>query len=330
MYDDLANLIQGMCDMQNSLIRRLVNTATSLSVAIVLSSTNASADQSDAEKALETFNSAMLSIFHRGQDELTADTRPIMVIARDVTVISKDGEASYPRNAPRYQHLKSVTHVLLGIIGAVTPWPEGTADEERWKREFSSISTEIDTVLAAIGDLGLPEESLVSQKEMLEKARTFTKNAVSRNELTREAVFKVINDIRPIWAQNMREAARAELIALHAAVSDARAAMSDDDWAAMYVVHHGGSSVENVNVVLLYLQRVMPNKVAAGQVMFAENAHGKDALAKHVGYVRMQRNVGAWAFGDPGRMEVDLLGYEAGSILDEMIQASPQLDAVSR
>ncbi len=309
--------------MQNLFMQRGVNIAAVLSIALFLSSANASADQSDAEKAVETFNGAMLSIFHRGQDALSADTRPIMVIARDVTVISKDGEATYPRNAPQYQHLKSTTHVLLGIIGAVTPWPDDEAGEERWKHEFSSISAEIDALLAAIDGLEISQDSLASQRTMLETARTFAKQSLAQDAVTREAVAKVINDTRPIWVENMREAARAELTALHAAVSEARAAMDEDDWSKMYIVHHGGSSVEDVNVVLLYLQRVMPEKVAAGQVMFAENAHGTDALAKHVGYVVMQRNVGAWAFGDPARMEVDLLGYEAGSILDEMIQASP-------
>ena len=211
----------------------------------------------------------------------------------------------------------------MGIIGAVTPWPDDEAENERWKHEFSSIATEIDTLLAAIDDLGLSKELLANQRDMLEKTHEFIKHALDQNEVTREAVSKIINDTRPVWVDNMRQAARAELTALHKAVSDARAAMDAEDWAKMYVVHHGGSSVKDVNVVLLYLQRVMPEKVAAGQVMFAENAHGTDALVKYVGYVMMQRHVGAWAFGDPARMEVDLLGYEAGSVLDEMIPAPP-------
>ena len=67
----------------------------------------------------------------------------------------------------------------------------------------------------------------------------------------------------------------------------------------------------------------MPEKVAAGQVLYAEGVHGMNEMIKFVGYARMQRLVGAWAFGDPGRMEVDLLGYEAGSILDELIEVTP-------
>ncbi len=312
--------------MQTFWMRRSCNFAAVLGLVLLFSPATLAADQSDADKAVDTFNHAMLSIFHRGQGALSEDTRPIMVIARDVIVISKDGKATYPRSAPRYQQLKSTTHVLLGIIGAVTPWPDDDAGNDRWKREFSTISAEIDALLAAIDGLGLSQDSLASQKEMLEKARAFTEQALAQGELTREAVSKIINDTRPIWVENMRETARAELTALHSAVSSARAAMDEEDWAKMYIVHHGGSSVEDVNVVLLYLQRVMPEKVAAGQVMFAENAHGTDALANHVGYVIMQRNVGAWAFGDPARMEVDLLGYEAGSILDEMIEAPSPAD----
>lgn len=281
------------------------------------------ADQSKAMDAVGAFDKAMLSIFRRGQDALTAETRPVMVIARDVTIMSDNGEVSFPRGAPNYLIFKSTSHVLLGIIGAVTPWPNEGSENPRWKQDFATIAQEIDTLLAAINDLDLPKEEIARQRQMLEGASSFVSGAVKRGTLTRQDVTDAINDMRPIWAANMREAARAELATLHKAVSDARAAVSKEVWDDMYVVHHGGSNVTGINVVELYLERVMPEKVAAGQVMFAENAHGNKAMADFVGYERMQRLVGAWAFGDPGRMEVDLLGYEAGSLLDEMIPSPP-------
>lgn len=291
-----------------------------------LSPVNVLADENEALDAIDTFDKAMLSIFRRGQDALTAQTRPVMVIARDVTVMTEDGERSYPRDAPDYLIFKSTSHVLLGIIGAVTPWPETEAENERWKQEFGTIAQAIDTLLTSIGNLNLSDDAIARQRQMLEAARAFARDAVRRGTLTRKDVSKAINDMRPVWAANMRDAARVELAALHKAVSDARAAVSKEDWDKMYVVHHGGSNVTGVNVVELYLERVMPQKVAAGQVMFAENAHGNKAMADYVGYERMQRHVGAWAFGDPARMEVDLLGYEAGAILDAMIPSSPPDD----
>ncbi|WP_170381399.1 hypothetical protein [Ruegeria atlantica] len=303
-----------------------VRSVLAASVIMLFSPTIVSADQSEAMKAIDTFDKTMLSIFRRGQDVLTAQTRPVMVIARDVTVMTKDGEVTFPRDAPNYLIFKSTSHVLLGIIGAVTPWPDEDTENARWKEDFENIAKAIDTLLNSVGHLDLPEDTKSRQRQMLETARAFTLDAVNRGTLTSEEVSKVINDMRPAWAANMRDAARAELGALHKAVSDARAAVSQDVWDNMYVVHHGGSNVTGVNVVELYLERVMPQKVAAGQVMFAENAHGNQAMADFVGYERMQRHVGAWAFGDPARMEVDLLGYEAGAILDEMIPSSPPLE----
>ncbi len=297
--------------------------ATVLSLAILGASSPTAADQGSAEKAVSSFNDAMLSMYHRGQADLTQATRPVMIIARDVTVVSENGNATYPRDAPGYNELKSTSHVVIGIIGAVTPWPQGESGKERWKRDFATISSESKTLLAAIDDLGLSKETSANQRAMLEKARAFVESAISQDDLTPEAVTQAINDLRPYWAENMRETARAELKTLHAAVSDARAAMAEEDWADMYVVSHGGPDVRKVNVVRMYLERVMPEKVAAGQVLYAEGVHGTNEMIKYVGYARMQRLVGAWAFGDPGRMEVDLLGYEAGSILDELIEVTP-------
>lgn len=312
-----------MGDMTKTLMKSCANAIAILGVLILSTSPQAANEEASAEKAAQTFDHAMLSIFHRSQKELTANTRPIMIIARDVTVVSKDGEVSYPRNALQYNALKSVSHVLLGIIGAVTPWPEGDAGQKRWMADFAKIKSEIDTFLASIDGLGLEKESLADQRAMLEKARAFVEDALNQGRLTPEAVAHAINDMRPMWAKNMRRAAHAELTTLHAAVSDARAAMEEKDWADMYVVAHGRTDVRKINVVLNYLQRVMPEKFAAGQVLFAENTSGKEEIIKYVGYIKMQRHVGAWAFGNPGRMEVDLLGYEAGSVLDELIEVAP-------
>ncbi|WP_170421489.1 hypothetical protein [Ruegeria arenilitoris] len=309
--------------MKPFLVDRLIQLFVLTCLGVFLAPAGVQADQSKAMDAIGTFDKAMLSIFHRGQDALTAESRPVMVIAKDVTVMTDTGEKSFPRDAPNYLIFKSTSHVLLGIIGAVTPWPDEDAESPRWQQDFASISQEIDTLLAAIGGLDLPPEEIAQQRQMLETAQTFVNGAAERGTLTRQDVSNAINEMRPVWAANMRKAARAELNSLHKAVSDARASVSDDVWDEIYVVHHGGSNVTGINVVELYLERVMPQKVEAGQVMFAEHAHGNKAMADFVGYEKMQRLVGAWAFGDPVRMEVDLLGYEAGSLLDELIPSPP-------
>lgn len=297
--------------------------AGALSISVAMLPTVAATDQAGPDEAVDSFNKAMLSIFHRGQDRLTAKTRPVMVIARDVTVIAEDGNATYPRDAPQYANLKSTSHVILAIIGAVTPWPEDDEAKARSMTDLKSVSDEIDTFLSVIDSVDMPADLLADQRKMLQMAKEFAENALEEGLVNRDSVSDVINKMRPIWAQNMREAARAELEALHKAVSAARASMDEESWDRVYIVHHGGMNVKSVNVVQLYLERVMPEKLAAGQLLFAENKHGIDAMAEEAGYTRMQRIVGAWAFGDPARMEVDLLGYEAGSVLDEMIPAPP-------
>ena len=303
---------------------RAVFAVSALSTALLIAEApQVIADEGKAEEAMQNFNHAMLSILRRSQDEVTANTRPVMLIARDVTVVSEGGEKTYPRVGPRYDQLKSVSHVLLGIIGAVTPWPESETEKARLIEDFTTIKAEIKSFLAAIDGLGLPEDMLASQRDMLRTAETFVDKVLEKGDLTQTEVTQAINDMRPVWAANMRGAVRVELQALHKAVTAAREGLNEDEWGRLYVVSHGGPNVRAINVVQQYLQRVMPEKVAAGQVLFAESIRGKDAMIKHVGYARMQRIVGAWAFGDPKRMEVDLLGYEAGSVLDEIIPVAP-------
>jgi hypothetical protein len=126
-----------MCDMTKTLMKSCANVIAILSVVMLSTSPQAANEEASAEKAAESFDHAMLAIFHRSQKELTANARPIMIISRDVTVVSKDGEVSYPRNAPHYDAPKS----------------------------------EIGMFLAAIDGLGLSKDALADQRAMFEKAR---------------------------------------------------------------------------------------------------------------------------------------------------------------
>ncbi|WP_170560122.1 hypothetical protein [Ruegeria atlantica] len=304
-----------------TILQNVLIAATSM----VLAGTTLDAQEADpnALKASDTFDKAMLDIYYRGREALTDETRPIMIIARDVTVVTEHGQKVYPRVGPAYDQFKSVAHVLLGIIGSVTPWPEGDAGKIRWMSDFSKIQTEIESFLTAIDGIGLSPEELADQVAMLEKANAFVTEALSKETLTPQMVADAINDIRPYWSKNMTRAAQVELNALHNAVTAARAGIDAADWDQTYIITHGPNFVGNTGVVLQYLQRVMPEKFDSRQVLFAENISGLDHLVKYVGHMRMQWQVGAWAFGDPMRMDVDLLGYEVGSLLDGMIMVDP-------
>jgi hypothetical protein len=279
-----------------------------------------------APSPTDAFDEAMRAIYHRGQRDLTDGTRPLLIVGRDLTLVTAETTESYPFTPPIYHQLKSISHTVLGLIGAVTPWPSGPGGEERWHQELGAIKAAIEALDASLAELGLTADQRARAESILAKGNAFVSNALDSGALRADDAADFLNAVRADWLANARDAERAKLTRLHETVSKLRDAMSAEDWAQTIVLVRGSSVVRKNNGTLDYFARVMPDQFASRHVMFGENIHSLDDSVKHVGDVMMQRQVGAWVFNDPDRMEIDLLGYEAGSVLDEILPGAPPRD----
>jgi hypothetical protein len=305
-------------------IKRAALIVAVLAMLPVAATAHAAGVPSDAApSATNDFDKAMLTIYLRGQRDLTDGTRPLLIAGGGLTLVTAEETKTYHYTPQLYDDLKSISHIVLGVIGAVTPWPTGHDGEARWRREFGDIKAAIEALVPSLSALGLTAAQLARAKSILSKGDAFVSNALDTGALSPEEVAAFLNSVRAEWLANARDAEYAHLSGLHETVTKLRDEMSPEDWARTIVLVRGSSVVRGNNGALGYFARVMPDQFAARRVMFGENVHGLDDSVKHVGEIMMQRHVGAWVFSDPDRMEIDLLGFEAGSILDEILPGSP-------
>ena len=276
-----------------------------------------------ARSATDAFDHAMRAIYHRGQRDLTDGTRPLLIHGGGLTLVTTEGSKHYDYTPRLYNQLKSISHIVLGVIGAVTPWPSGPDGEARWRGEFADIKVAIGTLDGSLAELGLTADQLARAKSILSKGDEFVSNALDTGRLNPDDVAQFLNSVRADWLKNVRDAEYAKLTGLHETVSKLRDEMSAEDWARTIVLVRGSSVVRKNDGTLDYFARVMPDQFASRRVMFGENIHSIEDSVRHIGDVMMQRQVGAWVFGDPARMEMDLLGYEAGSVLDAILPGAP-------
>lgn len=279
-----------------------------------------------APSATDEFDEAMRAIYHRGQRDLADGTRPLLIAGGGITLVTAETTKTYHYTPQLYDDLKSISHIVLGVIGAVTPWPTGPDGEARWRREFGDIKAAIGALDPSLAELGLTAAQLARAKSILSKGDAFVSNALDTGALSPDDVAGFLNSVRAEWLANARDAEYAHLSGLHETVTKLRDEMSAEDWARTIVLVRGSSVVRQNNGALGYFARAMPDQFASRHVMFGENIHSLDDSVRHVGYVMMQRHVGAWVFSDPNRMEIDLLGFEAGSILDEILPGAPPRD----
>jgi hypothetical protein len=299
-----------------------------ISAMLPLAATVRAADgPSDAARsATDEFDQAMRAIYHRGQRDLSDGTRPLLIVGGDLTLVTAETTKSYEFTPRLYHELKSVSHIVLGVIGAVTPWPSGPDGEARWRRELGDIRAAIGALEPSLAELGLTADQLARAQSIMSKGDAFVSNALEAGALSPDDVAAFLNSVRADWLANARDAEYAKLTSLHETVSELRDEMPAEDWARTIVLVRGSRVVHKNNGTLDYFARVMPDQFASHRVMFGENIHSLDDSVRHVGDVMMQRHVGAWVFSDPDRMEIDLLGYEAGSVLDEILPGAPPRD----
>ncbi len=279
---------------------------------------------SDAQDEVQRFNTAMQDVYHRGQNRLLATTRPLVVIDSDnVTLIETDRTAIFPYIPTVYTDLKAVSHLLIAVIGAVTPWPDSAQERSRMLQDFRAIGASIDRLEARLTDLDLSPEQAQRQQALLRRAEDLFDQAFAAGSVTRESVSAFLNDTRGAWLRNIDDAERAKLIGLNAVFERLRVRLSQDDLDRMIVVVEGTSVQKANNVVLQYLIRAFQDAHQSGRILWAENISDTDGAVAHIGDILMQEQVGQWAFGYPDRMREDLLGFAAGTILDEILPGAP-------
>ena len=275
--------------------------------------------------AASAFDQVMLDLYQAGQDRLLAETRPLLVVDdNNLTLITDNGRKVVRYIPDLYEDLKSLSHVILGVLGAVTPWPKDDAAMDRLIKDFEAIKTAMETVEPRISQMNLDPTQIAEMKQVLTAARSLVDTTLSKRDLTPEAVADFVNSTRIAWLAAARVAEDAKLRNLHKAVTELQQTVPEGAWRDHLVVAVEGASFVKVNnVVIQYFQRVMPDAFAMGRVIYAENIDSTDTAVDHVGDVLMQERIGQWTFSAPDRMRENFLGYDAGTILDEILPGSP-------
>lgn len=271
---------------------------------------------------LETFNKTMRGLYADGRTRLLAEARPLIVVGFDELTLMRDsGSESAPYTPVLYHRLKSVSHVVLGMIGAVTPWPRPGDNESRWREGFATIDEHAAALAGRLDGLGLDPATTARQARLLDATRRYVHAALERNAPDRDAFAAYLAEIKPDWLANATDAARAQLEAMHAAVSRWRDALSPEEWGRLRVLILGPRMPRAGNLQTAYFARLLGDDAIGTRIIYAESIFDTKQAMDLLGVVLADRYLSSLVFGDPLRMDRDLLGNLAATMLDGLIPA---------
>lgn len=266
--------------------------------------------------------------FHRTYDALRQDAAhraPTLVLFGGQFIFSDSGQRDeYPASAPASRLLKASAHAPLGVYTLLLPLLQDRASAElpasitaRLTRSRSTLER-AEQELAAHGEReGLSAQACRDSLEVLRLTRELVELTLARQRVETSRLAELASTLGPQLLQLTEHATELELAALHAATEAALQNMTLAQRANFEVVVAGAHQARDRSLPLQYFRkRFGEGPGEERRVAFAESVSGPAEARELVGTRRLDRKIAAAFFGNPERLQRDVLGDAAEHLLE--------------
>ncbi len=242
--------------------------------------------------------------------------QPVFLVGRDIT-LSKDGQKWTRPIAPAlYRDLKSLSHIPLGIFAAASAW-EQAPDDPQWAKRLALLRGHAAAALQTLDQPGLSEVQKVRQREMLQRSIAYV-DALREQKPDPAALKAYAAAVGPATLANATDAAKAGVEELHRAVTELRAQLAPGDWDRAYVLILAPKTPRDGNLAYEYFANAMGRAAEGKRLIYAESIFDQQVALGLLRTLIIDRAIGEAFYGDPSRMERDLLADGATAALLQM------------
>ena len=171
-------------------------------------------------------------------------------------------------------------------------------------------------VLEALDQSGFRPEQNQRSRLMLERCQAFLDGVLPPGKYNPAELQALTSAAGPIVLANAGDAARAQIDAYHAQVAAWRREMPPGVWNRLRVLVLGQQMARRHNVAVQYFAKLLGLPDESRRLVYAEELSGErqglNLLATH----QLDSELATAFFGNPDRMEIDLLGNAASVYLD--------------
>jgi len=271
---------------------------------------NAPTPQNETDP-LVTFNNAFRGEYTRAKTEALSKVGPVMIVEGTHVVLVRNGKRTEALiQPPIYQALKAVAHIPFAVFLMFDQSDFGQLTDERIAelRDYRKLIVDAQSSLA---DRGFSESQFQRQQKIIDDSLAFLDAAIENRHVERTALDDFARHMTPVLMQNVDEAARAELDALHSHVTEWRDQMTPDEWKALHVVVMGAHMPRNEEITMQYFERLLDEPMEGRRIIFAEGLWEEPRPLELLGTHLVDGSTGVAFFGEFMRMHRDLLADAA-------------------
>jgi hypothetical protein len=289
-----------------------------LSAAGILAQTMPVATGPVQPPALTALNNAFRAAYADARSRVLQSSGPTLIVNGDHFALLRQGrrvEANV--GMPIYDPVKTIAHIPLAIYVSLTP-ADGGVDDDRL-RTLAGLRELIPPAEASLDALKLTAATLARQKRIVAASLAFLDDVTGRRNCERSSLLAFTRRLAPLVMENVTEATRAQLDAIHAQVSAWRRDLSPQEWDELHVLIIGPHMPRENLMVTQYFLRLLHEPNEGRRVVYAESLWQEPQALELLGTHLLDGSVGEAFFGDYMRMHRDLLGEAASEYLPRLL-----------
>jgi hypothetical protein len=290
---------------------------TALAVLVLLSPSTSALPADDPSKdAFADVDVAFRELYAQGRAATLEKLGPVIVVEMDKLILRHGGTRSESTVIPQnYHRLKSISHVPLALYVALAPFGDAPLPADRLAG-LRTFSRRVAEVVASLEQSGLTPAQIERSRSLLRRCADFLDGVLKTGRYEPGELRALTKEAGPVVLSNAADAARAQIDAYHAQVSAWRRQMPEEQWAKLRVVILGPQMPRKHNVAVQYFAKLMGSTGESRRLVYAEELNGEQQALSLLATHRLDSELSEAFFGDPERMEIDLLGNAAAVYLD--------------
>ena len=232
--------------------------------------------------------------------------QPVFLVTDTVTLIRGEDLGSLPYTPPIYHHLKSISHLPLGIYSASMGLHEIPTDKH-WMERLRNLLKQVDAAEVALVRASFTDPQKVRQKNILSLSRVYIENALKRENTDIASVNIYARAVAPLLLANAADAAKIQIEALDNAVLELRKNLKPGEFEKSIAVITGPKTPREGNLQFQYFVSAFGSGSINTRVIYMESVFDRDTALNILRTVLNDRQASLAFFGETYRLERDLM-----------------------
>ena len=262
--------------------------------------------------ALTDLNDAFRRAYADTRTGMLAANGPIIVCAFESLVLIDGGVRREEGFTPRLYHdLKAVAHLVFAVQLLLDPRYDAGPLSAAARARLEELAQRARAVEAGLDGFGFTPVQRERQRALIAGALAMIERALASGRPPQEAFSAWLAGLVPAVMANVEDAAAAQLDGMHALATRWRSQLGPEKWSRLNVVVLGVRQARRDNLQFAYFVRLLGTDAVDRRLIYAESVFSVDPALSLLGTILTDRVAGTAFFGDPLRMERDLLADAA-------------------